>query len=75
MIPECDPCRYCRCLYDYSDPSVEWVEEGCRYFESLVEGEYEWEPGCGRPCRGFTPIFSSDELMHEKSFREASDDR
>ena len=59
----CDPCRFCLHLYDDSDPSVGMEGYGCSYYDGPVEDD-GWEPGCGRPCKGFAPIPSSECLMH-----------
>jgi len=59
----CDPCQFCQHIYDDSDPSVGMEGYGCTYYEGPVEDD-EWEPGCGRPCKGFDARLPSDDLLH-----------
>ena len=60
----CDPCQFCKNLYDDSDPSVGLEGYGCSYYEGPVEDD-GWEPGCGWPCKGFSPIPASEGLNHQ----------
>ena len=62
--PECDPCRFCRFLYDDSDESVGLYAYGCSFLDQASDEDAEWEPGCGRPCPGFKPIPVSEDLNH-----------
>ena len=58
----CDPCVFCRHITDESDESVGLQGYGC---DSSVVYEEDWEPGLGKPCPGFEPIFASDGLLHQ----------
>lgn len=62
MNDKCDPCPFCRHIYDDSDESVGMYGYGC---DCEKEGMDEWTQGCGTPCPGFEPVFASDGLMHQ----------
>ena len=58
----CDPCTFCIHLVDDSDESVGMYGYDCDSPEAQVD---DWEPGCGRPCPGFSPIPSTLTLMEQ----------
>ena len=69
MQKMCEPCPHCKNLYDDSDESVGYYGYGCT-FQDNAGDEDEWEPGCGRPCPGFSPILPS-EFLEVILFEEA----
>lgn len=54
----CDPCMFCKHIYDDSDESVGLYGYGC-------DAEEEFEPGQGTPCPSFVPQFVSDGLFQQ----------
>lgn len=70
MTIDCDPCRFCAHHHidyvrigdaDYGNCVAEDVCDAELPEEEAGDG---WEPGCGRPCPGFTAIPPSDWLYY-----------
>ena len=57
---KCDPCVWCRNIYDDSDPSVGMYGCGCK---AADDGHVVFDEV--RPCPYFKPILSSDGLFDQ----------
>lgn len=63
----CDPCLFCRHLYDDSDPSVGMYGYGCAADDDGLktnEGRGEF------PCPSFSPFKASDGLFDQLADEE-----
>lgn len=65
-MTECNPCQFCKNLYDDSDESVGLYGYGCIASD---EGMETFDGGA-RPCPCFRPGLPSDDLMEQLYYEE-----
>lgn len=61
MLNKCDPCVWCRNIYDDSDPSVGMYGYGCKASDEGYDDVFDQV----KPCPHFIPIFSSYGLFDQ----------
>ena len=62
-MERCDPCQWCRNVYDDSDESVGLYGYGCTAADDGADDEELFD--YARPCKHFIPMFASDGLFNQ----------